>query len=40
MKDALDPNADWHVGITTLASGLGFTEEVVQSVTAAVIDNA
>ena len=40
MKDVLNPNADWQVGITTLASRLGFTKEVVQSVSAAVIDNA
>ena len=40
MKDALNPNADWQVGITTLASCLGFTKEVAQSVSAAVIENA
>ena len=40
MKDALDPNADWQVWTTTLASRLGFTNEVVQSVSAAVIDKA
>ena len=40
MKDGLDLNADWQVGNTTLASRLGFTKEVAQSVSAAVIDNA
>ena len=40
VMNALDPNAGWQVGITALASRLGFMKEVVRSVSAAVIDNA
>ena len=29
MIDALDPNADWEIEITTQASRLGFMKEVV-----------